>query len=95
MINLINGFVVDVDPLNYTLKKATGGTDKEGKPLYRTYTYHGSLKQAIKACVSLIQKEKLDSGTFTLKEAIEVINQSQKSFEELLDNTIHELEVEG
>jgi hypothetical protein len=95
VVNLINGYVVDVDPLNYTLKKATGGTDKQGNPTYRTYSYHGSLKQAIKACVSLIQKEKLDNGAFTLQEAIEVLNQSQKSFEELLDNTIHELEVDG
>lgn len=92
MINLIDGYVVDVDPLNWTLKKETGKSDKKGNPLYRTFSYHGSLKQAVQACVSLIQKEELNEGTYSLLEAVNTLNESQKRFEDLLEQAVKEME---
>lgn len=91
MIKLIKGFVVDVDPLNYTLKKETGNVDKEGNKTYRTYGYHRTLKHAIATCVDVLTKEKLDSDVFELKEAIEIINQSQEVFRNLLNDSIKEV----
>lgn len=93
MIKLIDGYVIDVDPLNYTLKKDTGKKDKKGNPIYRTFTYHGSVKQAIQACIDLIQRDKLSSDTFTLVEAINILNAAQNRFEQLLQKVIKEMEV--
>lgn len=63
MIELINGYCISVDPLNYTLKKKAG-VDKEGNPTYRTCGYYGSVKSAITHCVDLIQRDKLSEGTY-------------------------------
>lgn len=90
MIEIIDGYVIDVDPLNYTVKKETGNVNKEGKKTYRTYGYYGSLKGALKGCIEAMQKEKLDSDTFPLEEAIKASNRTVGRFNELLELAIKE-----
>lgn len=94
MIEVIEGYVIDVDPLNYTLKKDTGRLDKEGKKIYKTCGYYGSLKSAVSACVGFMQREKLSDGTLTLEQAINVSNQATKRFSDLLELAIKEIKEE-
>ena len=91
MIEVIEGYVIDVDSLNYTLKKDTGRLDKDGNKVYRTYGYHSSLKSALVACIGCVQKEKLSNGTLTLEQAINVSNQAVNRFNELLELAIKEV----
>lgn len=91
MIDLNNGFVVEVEELNYTLKKKIG-VNKKGETTYKTCGYFGGLKNTITHCVNLIQREKLGIGTFNLEEAISVLNRSENEFKELLNRAILELE---
>lgn len=95
MIEVIDGYVIDVDTLSYTLKRETGSLDKDGNKVYRTYGYYNSLKSALTACTGFMQKEKLASDTFPLVEAINVYNQATERFEKLLELAIKEAEDEN
>lgn len=61
-INLINGYYIEVDPLNYTLKQKYKGTTKDGKPKEseRTHGHYGKLDGAIDCFLRLNQ---IDVGT--------------------------------
>lgn len=94
MIEVINGFVIDVDERGCTLKRDTGKKDKDGNITYKVYGYYGSIKKTLLACIGFMQKEKLASDTFPLVEAIRAYNQVTERFEYLLDLAIKEAKEE-
>ena len=57
IIKLTNGFYIEVDEMNYTLKRKYVTEDKEGKPkdVEKTIGYYSSLDGAIKRYITLNQ----------------------------------------
>ena len=92
MIEVINDYYIDVNDLNYTLKKDRGTYDKHGNRNYKTYGYYDSLRSALVACVDQLQRDKLSSDTFTLQEGIRAINEVTERFNGLLELAIKEAE---
>ena len=48
-IKLQDGYFIEVDPLNYTLRQRYSGKTKDGesKESVRTHGYYGSIRQAV------------------------------------------------
>lgn len=91
MIELVDGYYIEVDPLCYTLKKQVG-TDKKGKPTYKVCGYMSSIKSCVKRCIDLIQREKLSEGIYTLTEALKVLESGENEVKQLLKKAIKEME---
>lgn len=85
MIELIAGYAIKVDPLNYTLAFNTGKTNKNGEVVYRALGYYSTLRSAIKACIRYLIREQLSKDTYTLEEAIKIIDKNTKLIDELLN----------
>lgn len=60
-VELMNGYFVEIDPLNHTLKKRYIGQDKNGisKPSEKVIGYYGNMEQAVKGFVKHNQLDDL------------------------------------
>ena len=77
-ITLINGYYVDKDPLNYTLKQKYIGTGKDEQPkeMERTIGYFGSMTDAVEECVKRIcdnETALFDGDLKTYAEVVDLI----------------------
>lgn len=88
MIRLINGYAVQVDQYNYSLVRDTGRKDKQGSPVLKYISYHGSLESAIRACRKDCIKRSLMEFDGQLDEAIRVLREQDKEFRSLLRKCI-------
>lgn len=75
IINLANGYYIDVDPLNYTLKQKYAGKKKDGtlKEADRTHGYYPTLESAVERFITLNQ---IDCGAdlaVDLREYVEFV----------------------
>lgn len=84
MIKLVNGYVVKIDTLGYTLMLTTDKTDKHGKTVYKSLGYYSTLQSAIKACIREINREQFSKNTYSLAEAIKIIEENNKLMSDLL-----------
>lgn len=82
MIELENGYVIQVDDLNNTLQKRA--VSKDGKEYFKTLGYYGNLGSALEAYFKLSVTQKLESDTFTLKEAVEIMKLERERIEKLM-----------
>lgn len=75
-ITLINGYYVDKDPLNYTLKQKYIGTGKDDQPkeMERTIGYFGNITDAVEECIKCICDDETASFDDDIKEYAEVID---------------------
>lgn len=93
MVDLGNGYFVIPTNYGYNLVEDKGVKDKKtGKPCYDTISYHGSLAAAINAAMQELQRERLSDRIYTLEEAIEIIVQTQKHFEDILKEAVYKNE---
>ena len=99
MIKLNSEYLVEVDPLNYTLKRdckrKVVKIDKEtGEEIEEDYFesigYYRKLKNAIKGALEDLNNRKLSKGNHELLEAIEVINKNNEKFERIVKKIIKE-----
>lgn len=89
MITLIHDLVIDVSQNNCTLMVDKNKCDKNGNPIYETVGYYSSLEGAVQAGKNYCIRKKLEAGTFTLTEAIKVIQECNKEFMDLLKNLVN------
>ena len=86
-ILLFHGYEILVDSLNYSLVINTGRKTKDGDPVYRHISFHGTLEKALAACKKdMARREIMSVESATLGEAISVIVRSNNRFEALLKN---------
>ena len=82
-IDLINGYFIEVDPLNYTLKQKYRGTDKEGnlkeKETVRTLGYYGKLEDALHGFLRHNQIDILSDLGMGMHEIVKNIEESNKA----------------
>ena len=58
-VELQDGYFVEIDPLNHTLRQRYAGQDKDGneKESVRTIGYFGDMKQCVKALLERYPRE--------------------------------------
>lgn len=74
-ITLKNGYYIEIDPLNYTLRqKYTGKTKSvEKKEAFRTLGHFGNMESTIRKYIELTRLDVLDGERLTLEEYIDSI----------------------
>jgi len=84
-IELLNGYYVDVDTLNFVLKQTYVSKKKDGSEVEseRTVGYYGHLKGAIEQYLRETQNK--DNATETIMRYVERIEKSNKSLASTLE----------
>lgn len=82
MIELENGYFIQVDEMNNTLY--TRQVSKEGKEYVRPVGYYSSIGSALEGYYKISVAKKLDTDNFTLKEAIEIMKSERERIEHLI-----------
>lgn len=82
MIELENGYFIQVDDMNHTLY--TKQVSKEGNEYTRPVGYYSSIASALEGYYKICVAKKLDADTFTLKEAIEIMKSERERIEQLI-----------
>lgn len=79
-IELSNGYFIEIDPLNYTLRQQYTGQTKSGeeKEAIRTHGYYGDISKALRRYIELCQMEILDGERLSLEEYIDLIKTVNK-----------------
>lgn len=74
-ITLKNGYYIEIDPLNYTLRQKYTGETKSGekRDAFRTLGHFGNMESAIRKYIELSQMDVLDGERMTLEEYVESI----------------------
>lgn len=74
-ITLENGYYIEIDPLNYTLRQKYTGKTKSGekKEAFRTLGHFGNIESAIRKYLELTQMDVLDGERLTLEEYVDSI----------------------
>lgn len=74
-ITLKNGYYIEVDPLNYTLRQKYTGETKSGekRDAFRTLGHFGNMESAIRKYIELSQMDVLDGERLTIEEYVDSI----------------------
>ena len=74
-IELLNGYFIEQEPLNYTLKQSFTGEKKDGTPKesVKTIGYFGDLEGAIKRFLKLNQLDENDGLSVDMKNYVDSI----------------------
>ncbi len=74
-ITLKNGYYIEIDQLNYTLRQKYTGETKSGekRDAFRTLGHFGNMETAIRKYIELTWLEVLDGERLTLEEYVDSI----------------------
>ena len=74
-VTLKNGYYIEIDPLNYTLRQKYTGKTKYGekKEAFRTLWHFGNMESTIRKYLELSQLDVLDGERLTLEECVDSI----------------------
>lgn len=74
-ITLKNGYYIEIDPLNYTLRQKYTGETKSGekRDAFRTLGHFGNMESAIRKYIELSQMDVLDGEMLTLEGYVDSI----------------------
>lgn len=89
-INLINGFYIEVEPRNFTLKQRYIGTKKDGtkREGVRMHGHCGSLEQAIDTFLRLNQIERGAKLAVDLMEYVILVDEANKAAVQALKSVL-------
>lgn len=88
MIVLIHDYVVTLSQYSYILMRDKHKQDKNGKPIYETVGYYGTLESAIIAAKDHCFKERISGDVVCLAQAIDTLKQVSDEFSELIKRSI-------
>ncbi|OUO78179.1 hypothetical protein B5F53_11570 [Blautia sp. An249] len=79
-IILAENYVIDIDPLNYTLKKKYIGKDSSGndKAAEKVCGYFGNVRECVEEFIRLAQIEKLKGMELSLEGYLERLEKENK-----------------
>ena len=91
-VNLVNGYFVEIDDMNHTLKQHFAGKDKNEKKKLsvRLIGYFPSTVSCIEQITKLMRLEKMESMTLSLGEYIEQIKQSDEEMKLFIEKFANE-----
>ena len=77
-IELINGYFIEVDELNHTLKQTYTGEDKEGNPkeCERIIGYFPDVQACVERLFRLVALDEADNAVISLKEYTKCIDKA-------------------
>ena len=77
-ITLKNGYYIEIDPLNYTLRQKFKGQTREGqeKDSVRTFGYFGNIRSAITEYLNLIQLEVMHDEVISMHQYVDAVEKS-------------------
>lgn len=89
VIELVNGYFIEADELNHTLKKKYIGKDKktgEKKPCEKIIGYYKSVQDCIERIVRLIPMDENEGAVISMREYAEAAEKAYKKVEEWRNN---------
>ena len=84
-IELINGYFIEVDELNHTLKQRYQGETKDGekKSAERIIGYYPSVRACVERIVKLIPLDENDGKVISMREYVDEVEKAFKRVSEL------------
>lgn len=81
IIKLTNGYYIEIDPLNYTLRQEYVGKTKEGqeKKGIRTIGYFSNMKNAVDRFLKMNQVDELRDFSGDFKEYVKKVEEVNKT----------------
>lgn len=81
IINLTDGYYIEIDPLNHTLYQKFKGKTKDGEPRVgrRTIGYFGNFERAVERYLKLVQLDKIPGTVNSLPEYIGAVKTANKA----------------
>lgn len=93
MVRVNDDYIIDVDSLNYTVKRDAHKTrivkdkdtlEEKEVETFVTVGYYGDLAGAIKGVIKDTNRRELSEGVHDLKSALAIVKSNNDSFEKLL-----------
>ena len=93
MVKVNDDYIIEVDSLNYTVKrdehrtreeKVTGSDEVKVVPVFTTVGYFYDLTASIRGVIKDMNRRELGSGTHTLQEAVDIVIKNNSRVTELL-----------
>lgn len=90
MITLYGGWQIESDPHCYMLVRITDYKGKDGKDKQRRDIrgYYGTLSGALKAAVEEIVRDKVGGGSYSLREAVNIISAVRDDVHRLIEQEV-------
>lgn len=87
-VELQDGYFVEIDPLNYTLRQRYAGQDKDGneKESVRTIGYFGDTKQCVKALLERYPRELSEKAQISFDEYLELLDKAYTRSEQFVNS---------
>lgn len=87
MIELFDGWWIDVDSMYYKLKRRREETSENGGHIEwdENHGCYLNLEGTLKALSSEMVREKLKSGSHTLTDALSIVSEARKTVEDLIE----------
>lgn len=88
IVELQDGYFVEIDALNHALRQKYTGQDKDGnkKESVRTIGYFGDMKQCIKALLERYPRELSEKAHISFNEYLELLDKAYTRSEQLLNS---------
>ena len=85
-VELQDGYFVEIDSLNHTLRQRYAGQDKDGnEESVRTIGYFGDMKQCIKALLDRYPSELSEKAQISFSEYLELLDKAYTRSEQLVN----------
>ena len=88
VVELQDGYFVEIDSLNHTLRQRYAGQDKDGneKESVRTIGYFGDMKQCVKALLERYPRELSEKAQISFDEYLELLDKAYTRSEQLVNS---------
>lgn len=88
VVELQDGYFVEIDALNHTLRQKYTGQDKDGnkKESVRTIGYFGDMKQCVKALLERYPRELSEKAQISLGEYLELLDTAYTRSEQFVNS---------
>ncbi len=99
MVKVNDDYIIEVDSLNYTVKRDEHRTREEKVkdsdevkvvPVFTTVGYYYDLATSIRGVIKDMNRRQLGEGTYTLREAVDIVLNNNEKIETLLDKVERE-----
>lgn len=99
MVKVNDDYIIEIDSLNYTVKrdehktreeKVKGSDEVKIVPVFTTVGYYGDLASSILGAIKDMNRRELGDGTHTLQEAVEIVINNNSKYIELLERALKE-----
>ena len=86
-VELQDGYFVEIDSLNHTLRQRYAGQDKDGneKESVRTIGYFGDMKQCVKALLERYPRKLSEKAQISFSEYLELLDKAYMRSEQLVN----------